>query len=157
MMNVSKIALRLAAFSLIGFCALSFAKEKHQPLTNCASINWADKGKEDAIAGLPFTKIDEYTVDCKAENVVPGDKLYVSGYLKGLEIYCTADRGYQLGRTGGASDRYCAKTEVYMTAFEKGQKEFTERVEREKIERLTRPRSGGGFGPNVATPNGTPN
>lgn len=156
-MNNVKRVVQIAVFSMVGCCALSFAKEKHQPLTNCANINWVEKGKEDAIAGLPFTKIDEYTLDCKSENVVPGDKLYVSGYLKGLEVYCTEDRGYQLGRTGGASDRYCAKTVVYTAAFEKGQKEFNERMERDKIERLTRPRSGGGFGPNVGTPNGTPN
>lgn len=151
---LAKSVIACASVILLSQSTCLFAKEKRQPLTGCATINWFEKGKADANAGLEFTKIDEYTADCKKENVTPPDKMYFAGYLKGLETFCTAERGYHLGSKGGASDRGCSNTTAYVDAFKKGQHDYKEKVEQDKIERLTRPRSGGGFGAEVETPSG---
>ena len=146
-MNKHKLSwLGVAVILSISGCASTETKPK-EVLKNCASVNWFDKGYADAMAGQEFTKIDEYTADCKLENVVPNDKVYFSGYLKGIEAYCTYDRGYDLGRLAARSDLGCAKTAVYVDGFTKGQAEFKETTERAKIERLTRPRSSVEIGP----------
>lgn len=151
-MNKYQLSMLVVAviFYLTG-CASTETKPK-EILKNCASVNWYDKGYADAMAGEEFTKIDEYTADCKFENVVPKDKVYFSGYLKGIEAYCTYDRGYDLGRQAAKSDRGCAKTVTYVDGFTKGQAEFKESAERAKIESLTRPRGSTSVGANVATP-----
>ncbi|HOY23352.1 MAG TPA: DUF2799 domain-containing protein [Cellvibrio sp.] len=153
-MNKHKLGcLGVAIILSLSGCAGTEVKPK-EVLRNCASVNWFDRGHADAMAGEEFTKIDEYTADCKLENVVPKDKVYFSGYLKGIEAYCTYDRGYDLGRQAAKSDRGCAKTVAYVDGFTKGQAEFKESTERAKIERLTRPRGSTSVGTNVATPQG---
>ena len=139
-MNKYKLGcLGVAIILSLSGCASTEVKPR-EVAKNCASVNWFDKGYADALAGEEFVKIDEYTVDCKLENVVPNDKVYFSGYLKGIEAYCTYDRGYDLGRLAARSDRGCAKTAAYVDGFAKGQAEFKETNERAKIERLTRPK-----------------
>jgi hypothetical protein len=153
-MNKHKLGwLAVAIILSLSGCASTETKPK-EVLRNCASVNWFDKGHADAIAGQEFTKIDEYTADCKLENVVPKDKVYFSGYLKGIETYCTYDRGYNLGRQAAKSDRGCAKTQAYTDGFMKGQAEFKEKTERAAVERLTRPKGSTSFGAPVVTPTG---
>ncbi len=67
---------------------------------------WQEVGKRDALEGQ--SKID-YHNKCLEYGVIPVNSLYETGYNRGLEVFCSADRAYEFGLSGGVYNYQCPK------------------------------------------------
>lgn len=68
--------------------------------SECVHANWYNIGFEDGSSGRPEKMISEYRKDCADHGVTPNLKQYRQGHHTGSETYCTASKGYNLGKNG---------------------------------------------------------
>lgn len=109
-------------------------------VSECESANWYHEGLVSGIAGHEHSIIDDYSKICRKNNIFPDEKLFVAGYLKGMEAYCTHKNGFERGSKGGRGHKECSETPNYITGYNEGTAKYIEKLEQAKIEKLTRPR-----------------
>jgi len=81
----------------------------------CASLNkdeclvadWRLIGYQDGVVGKSSSVLGTYRKDCAEYAVVPDLDAYQAGRAEGLLVYCKADNGYRLGKSGRGYPAVC--------------------------------------------------
>jgi hypothetical protein len=85
--------------SLLGCSTLS---EKQ-----CKTANWAQLGERDAYEGYGRERLYDHQKACSEYSVAPQTVAYNEGWDKGIRLYCTPQRGFDVGKTGASYRRTC--------------------------------------------------
>ena len=103
MANASRIGFRGAVLGVIAtLCGCAVMSE-----SECLNADWHAVGERDGTDGRPLARLSKYYDACTQYGVVPDDAAYSQGREFGLTVYCTADRGYEVGRFGAGYGGVC--------------------------------------------------
>ena len=73
----------------------------------CLIADWQALGYTDGSRGAPVSRFDRYRRDCAEYGVTPDLEAWRTGRAEGLELFCRADRAYELGRSGTPLPSVC--------------------------------------------------
>jgi hypothetical protein len=73
----------------------------------CRSVDWNERGERDAYDGQARERIASYQEACGEFGIQADVAAYNAGYAKGLQLYCTPQRGYAAGKAGSGYRRTC--------------------------------------------------
>lgn len=73
----------------------------------CLAGDWGGQGYSDGASGLAMTRLDDHARACAKHGVTPDPDAYAAGRRQGLMQYCTVDKGFEVGRTGGSYAGVC--------------------------------------------------
>lgn len=73
----------------------------------CLSTDWRSVGFEDGIAGRSAGSIGNYRQSCSRHGVSPDLAAYRSGHEDGVQSYCRAGNGFEVGRRGSRYQGVC--------------------------------------------------
>ncbi len=84
--------------------------------SGCASISeddcqigaWSEYGYKDGLSGRSSARVAKYAEKCGEFGVRPDQDAYLSGYERGVILYCTYERGYALGENGDSYNQVCS-------------------------------------------------
>lgn len=100
MFGLLALPLLLITLLVLSACA-SISKEE------CLAADWYSLGVEDGSKGYPMSRIGVYRKDCAEVGVAPDADQYAQGRDRGLESYCTYERGYAEGKRGARNQAVC--------------------------------------------------
>lgn len=75
--------------------------------SDCLAIDWEAQGLEDGLDGEQLSIINETTQACGEFGVEPDMEAYQRGRDQGISVYCQAENGFQLGRSGAQYKGVC--------------------------------------------------
>lgn len=75
----------------------------------CLVSNWYDVGYVDGTRGAPPDVIAEHRKACAEHGVAPDFQAYNDGRREGLQYYCRAQKGYELGAGGAKYQGVCPR------------------------------------------------
>ena len=92
----------------------------------CKTANWQEIGKNDGMRGLSSSLISDHSKACEKHGIKADPAAYKLGYESGVRSYCTAENGFEVGRSGRASYVDCPSDlqAAYQTAWKKGRVEY---------------------------------
>ena len=73
----------------------------------CLAGDWSGQGYSDGLSGLTMSRLDDHAEACAEHGVTPDASAYAEGRRQGLLQYCTVDKGFEVGRTGGGYAGVC--------------------------------------------------
>ena len=93
----------------------------------CMEADWYEVGLIDGREGEPRSKFQEHAKNCLNYNVHVGREAYYRGRDQGLRIYCTQDRGFELGRLGERYNPICPQDleADFLAGYTKGQSQIS--------------------------------
>jgi hypothetical protein len=74
---------------------------------DCLVIDWFEIGRMDGMQGTPRTVFQNRAKSCLEHGVEADRQAYYRGHDEGLKYYCTAQKGFELGRQGLAYKSVC--------------------------------------------------
>jgi len=83
----------------------------------CKTVNWRDKGFEDAMQGNPV-HLSRHRKACAAVKVIPNRAVYMSGYNAGSRQFCTYQSGLRFGKEGKLAANICSAPGIRGKFFE---------------------------------------
>lgn len=88
----------------------------------CQSADWYLIGFEDGSRGYDASRIRSHRQACAEAQVTPDINRYLLGLERGYQDYCVANKGYQLGATGGSYNNVCPAKQAaeFAQAFQHG-------------------------------------
>lgn len=88
----------------------------------CLVTDWRSVGFEDGIAGRSAGSIGNYRQSCSKHGVAPDLEQYRAGHADGVENYCRASNGFEVGRRGSRYQGVCpASLEAdFLMAYNEG-------------------------------------
>lgn len=91
----------------------------------CATMNWRDLGFRDASQGYSSTRLSQHVNSCSKHGLTIDNTSYSSGYSDGLRLFCTPERGYELGRAGSFVTATCPAdlATAFQISYERGKQE----------------------------------
>ena len=122
-----KIASLLIAVLLLAGCAVRPAVTENQ----CRAGDWQTIGYRDGATGAVSTRLLAHQEACGEFGIIPDRTGYLAGWSAGLETYCTAENGFQLGQRGGSLNTVCRAElrERFATAYADGYNIYVARRE----------------------------
>ena len=84
----------------------------------CVMADWHIVGDNDGAAGEPSSRLADHQKACAKHGITPNRAEYEKGRQRGLQIYCTRDNGYVVGRRGSVYHGVC--TGAMRHQFESG-------------------------------------
>ena len=75
--------------------------------TECLSGNWREIGYGDGTRGARQERADQHAKACAKHGVTFDRERWQSGYLRGLELYCTPENAVKTGLNGGEYTGVC--------------------------------------------------
>jgi len=89
---------------------------------DCSGADWQTIGLADGTAGQTLAKADRRANDCAKHGVVMNRSAYDAGRHTGLDRYCVAGNGYQLGERGQNYNGVCTNHNEadFLAAYQKG-------------------------------------
>lgn len=75
---------------------------------DCLTGAWADYGYEDGLNGRSSDRVADYAKRCGEFGVRPDSQAYLASYERGIEKYCTYERGYERGENGDSYNQACS-------------------------------------------------
>lgn len=66
----------------------------------CLATDWRSVGFEDGVAGRSAGNIGNFRQACAKHGVTPDLAAYRTGHDEGVELYCRAGNGFEVGRRG---------------------------------------------------------
>ena len=89
----------------------------------CLEADWYEIGFYDGTEGEPRSKFQEHAANCLEHGVHVGREAYYRGRDQGLKIYCTRDKGFDLGRLGTQYNYICPQDLEFgfLAGYTKGQ------------------------------------
>lgn len=93
---------QLTVLATLAVSSLFFLSSCVTPLSlsECNTIDWYTKGLADGENGVSMEIFSSYVEDCSRFAVTPDREEYTLGREKGLDSFCTKDRGYEMGLSG---------------------------------------------------------
>jgi hypothetical protein len=73
----------------------------------CLSTDWRTVGFEDGVAGRSPATIGNYRQSCSEYGITPDLAEYRAGHEEGVETFCRAGNGFEIGRRGGTYQGVC--------------------------------------------------
>lgn len=73
----------------------------------CVTADWRTVGFEDGTLGRSPSMIGSYRQQCAEHGVAPDLENYRAGHAEGVQSYCRASNGFQVGRSGAAYQGVC--------------------------------------------------
>lgn len=73
----------------------------------CLAGDWEGIGYVDGANGWTPARFGDHVKACAKYDVTPDQSLYLAGRTRGLPVYCTLDRGFQVGREGQTYQGVC--------------------------------------------------
>ena len=95
-----KLKSMLWVLFLLGGCATMNQSE-------CLNADWRMIGMEDGSLGRAQSYIGQHRRACAKYNTTPDLVSYQAGHVEGLKQYCTAQRGFGVGKKGGKYSGVC--------------------------------------------------
>jgi len=75
----------------------------------CLSSDWRTVGFEDGTLGRSEATIANYQRQCAEHGVQPNLDAYREGHSQGVEVYCRAGNGFEVGHSGAVYQGVCPK------------------------------------------------
>lgn len=75
--------------------------------TACLATDWRSAGFEDGVAGRSVGSIGRYRQACADYGIAPDLAEYRAGHSQGVEVYCRANNGFEVGRRGYTYQGVC--------------------------------------------------
>jgi hypothetical protein len=88
-------------------CAYALAGCAGMSEQACLTSDWRTVGFEDGTLGRPVGTIGSYRQACVEHGVSPDLEAYRAGHADGVQIYCRAGHGFEVGRSGAAYHGVC--------------------------------------------------
>ena len=115
--------LTILSFVFIGFflgCASTLTKNE------CLEADWYEIGFVDGSEGAPRALFQKHAETCLKYNVHVGREAYYRGRDQGLKIYCTQDKGFNLGKLGKKYNPVCPQDldQDFLTGYTKGKQTY---------------------------------
>lgn len=98
--GVPAVPLVVIALSVLAGCA-SLSEEE------CLAADWYAIGVEDGSRGQEMSRIGAHRKACAEFGIAPDMALYEQGRARGLESFCTRERGYYQGERGRHYNGVC--------------------------------------------------
>ena len=76
----------------------------------CVTSDWRTVGFEDGSLGRSEAMIANYRKQCAEHGVQPNLDAYREGHAQGVEVYCHAGNGFEVGRSGGVYQGVCPQS-----------------------------------------------
>ena len=88
----------------------------------CLVTDWRSVGFEDGVAGRTEGSIANYRRACSQHGVAPNLDQYRSGHADGVDVYCRAGNGFEVGRRGNRYQGVCpaAMEQEFLAAYSEG-------------------------------------
>ncbi|MGD8662879.1 MAG: DUF2799 domain-containing protein [Desulfobacterales bacterium] len=117
--EIKKILSLLFTGCLLG-CASTLTRHE------CLEADWYEIGLIDGSEGEPRAKFQEHAENCLKYDVQVGREAYYRGRDQGLRVYCTQDRGFDLGRLGERYNPICPQDleADFLAGYTKGQGQY---------------------------------
>ena len=93
----------LASAMTLGLMACATISEDQ-----CLAGNWAEIGYSDGAKGKASSRIGKIAESCSKYGVSADHELYLANYKRGIETYCTYERGYDRGASGERYNQACS-------------------------------------------------
>jgi len=94
-MSNPRIRTAIACLFALAITGCSSMSEKQ-----CRSVDWGQRGERDAYDGQARERIASYQDACGEHGIEADVTAYNAGYAKGLQLFCTPQRGYAVGKAG---------------------------------------------------------
>jgi hypothetical protein len=104
-MNINSLSLSWRA--LLPLTVIVLAGCSAMGRSECEVSDWRSVGFEDGARGASVARIGDYRKACAKHGVTPDLEAYRAGYAQGVETYCRAANGFNLGSSGGAYGGMC--------------------------------------------------
>lgn len=106
----------------------------------CRTVDWAARGERDAYDGRARERIASYQDACSEFGIEADIAAYESGYAKGLQLYCTPQRGFSIGKAGGSYGRTCPPEAEpgFLAGYDTGRGLYAEQRRVKDLERQIR-------------------
>jgi Protein of unknown function (DUF2799) len=104
-MNINPLSLCWRA--LLPLAVIVLAGCSAMGRSECEVSDWRSVGFEDGARGASVARIGDYRKACAKHGVTPDLEAYRAGYAQGVETYCRAANGFNLGSSGGAYGGMC--------------------------------------------------
>lgn len=98
-MSVARVSLPLVMVALAGCAGMSEQA--------CLTSDWRTVGFEDGTLGRSVGTIGSYRQQCADHGVAPDLDAYRAGHSEGVQVYCRAGHGFDVGRSGAAYQGVC--------------------------------------------------
>ena len=98
-MSAVRVAVPVALLMLAGCAGMSEQA--------CLVADWQTIGFEDGAGGRPESTIGAHRQSCSKHGVTPDLESYRLGHAAGVETYCRASRGFEVGRSGAIYQGVC--------------------------------------------------
>ena len=124
------LTLGVIAAALIAGCSSMSEKQ-------CRTVNWGERGERDAYDGATRERVADYQDACAEHGIAADTAAYNAGYDSGLRRYCTAERGFSVGRAGGNYRRTCppAREPEFLRGYDLGKTMAEEQRKTDALER----------------------
>jgi hypothetical protein len=88
----------------------------------CVAADWRTIGFEDGVAGRTVGNIGTYRQSCGKHGVAPDLETYRAGHAEGVQIYCRAGNGFDVGHRGASYNGVCPSDlePDFLAAYESG-------------------------------------
>ncbi|MFK7941366.1 MAG: DUF2799 domain-containing protein [Paracoccaceae bacterium] len=117
---------RIVTFGLLACHVAACATvTPEQRAATCAQTDWQRYGENDGRLGVPTSDRASDFEDCSGAGQPVDLTAYQTGRAKGLQTYCTAENGYQVGYEGRSYDKVCPKSseQDFLQGYERGREE----------------------------------
>ena len=104
-MNINPLSLSWRA--LLPLTVIVLAGCSAMGRSECEVSDWHSVGFEDGARGASVARIGDYRKACAKHGVTPDLEAYRAGYAQGVETYCRAANGFNLGSAGGTYGGMC--------------------------------------------------
>jgi hypothetical protein len=93
---------------------------------DCLVTDWFEIGRLDGMQGTARTALQNRAKACLEHGVNADRRAYYQGHDEGLKYYCTAQKGFELGRKGLAYKSVCPLQleKDFRLGYQKGQELF---------------------------------
>ena len=116
---------------VISLCFVGCSSNKNTSFQGnfCQVTDWHSQGKFDAASGKSVRRYDVYKKQCGELLSSNSLQRYQQGYITGLELYCTYERGFAIGESGALYESICPieKRERFLVGFERGKEVYAEK------------------------------
>ncbi len=126
--------------AIAGLLALAIAGCSSMSEKQCRSVDWGQRGERDAYDGQARERIASYQDACGEHGIQADVAAYNAGYAKGLQLYCTPQRGYAVGKAGRSYRGTCPPQNepAFLAGYDAGKDLYSEQRRATDLERQIR-------------------
>jgi len=113
---------QFSLFAVLTVSAFGLSGCKTISQDSCLTGNWEAIGFKDGANGKSTKRLSKIAESCSEYGVSVDNQAYWSGYDLGLTKYCTFERGFARGESGGSYNQVCSGdlAEYYAPGYQEG-------------------------------------